>query len=76
MLILNERSPDKSLYVKGASLLEKLKKHTGPIHVTELFNAYAEDLQISFPQFLLTLDWLYLIGVLDVSEQGELQACF
>ena len=76
MLILNESKPEKSLYVIGALLLEEIKKQPIIFHPAELFEICSSVLQVSFPQFLLTLDWLYLIGLLDINDKGGIQRCF
>ncbi len=76
MLLLNRTQPKKSLYVIGACLIEKLRETAGPFHAVELFEAYGEDLSVSFPQFLLTLDWLFMAGLISLSNDGRLQKCF
>ena len=76
MIILNESQPEKSLYVIGAFLVEKLRTYTESFYAVDLFVELESELEISFPQFLLTLDWLYLIGLLDTSDEGKLKKCF
>ena len=76
MLLLNRTQPKKSLYVIGACLIEKLRETTEPFYATELFESYEEELSVSFPQFLLTLDWLFMAGLISLSDDGGLQKCF
>lgn len=76
MLLLNRTQPKKSLYVIGACLIEKLRETTEPFYAAELFESYEEELSVSFPQFLLTLDWLFMAGLISLSDDGRMQKCF
>lgn len=75
-MILNEAQPDKSLYVIGALLIESLSEYIGDFHITELYEIQKEKLEISFSQFLLTIDWLFLTGAIAPTADGRLKKCF
>ena len=74
MILLNRDQPDLSLYVIGAFVIEKLHNTTGTFSILDLFDEVKE--KIGFPSFLLTLDWLYIIGIIDFSDDGRLKICF
>lgn len=67
-------SISESYYGFGAFLLEKLKE---PKTVETLWNEYKEayaaklySVKFSFDQFVLALDYLYLIGAIMQNEEG------
>lgn len=75
-MILNETQPEKSLYVLGAKLIDSLNENTGEFHVTELYEATKDHLRVSFAQFLLAVDWLFLTGAIRPTKDGRLEKCF
>ena len=69
-------SLEESLFGFGAYLLEHI--HT-KITVDNLWTIYLKEYdnmlystRFSFDQFIVTLDYLYAIGVLTINEKGEL----
>lgn len=76
MILLNRSYPEKSLYVIGAFLIEKLRQHTGSFSAVDLFEKYEVELSVSFPHFLLTLDWLFIAGLIKQTTDGKLEKCF
>lgn len=77
-MILNESQPEKSLYVFGAYIIDYLKnkKEICSFKFIDLFEELHEELKISFNQFLLTLDWLYIIGIIENIKNNEIKLCF
>lgn len=77
-MILNESQPEKSLYVFGASIIDYLKndKKVGAYNFIKLFDEIKQKLNISRSQFLMTLDWLYVIGIIDDLNDNEIILCF
>lgn len=75
-MILNEAQPEKSLYVVGALLIESLSQRIGTFSVTELYAAEQRQLQVSFAQFILAIDWLFLTGAIAPANDGRLKKCF
>ncbi len=75
-MLLNRTEPQKSLYFVGAYLVDKLCESTEPLYAVEMFEQYGSQLNVSFPQFLLTLDWLFLAGLIDSNDDGRLKKCF
>ncbi|EOV1627796.1 ABC-three component system middle component 6 [Yersinia enterocolitica] len=51
-----------SLVIDSLDLFEKFKKSL-PTKVT-------------FAQFMYTLDWLYLLDLIELNEQGDIIVCF
>lgn len=77
-MILNESEPEKSLYVFGASIIDYLKndKKVGTYNFIKLFDEIQQKLNISRSQFLMTLDWLYVIGIIYDLNDNEIILCF
>lgn len=77
-MILNESQPEKSLYVFGAYIIKYLKndKKVGTYNFIKLFDEIQQKLNISRSQFLITLDWLYVIGIIDDLNDNEIILCF
>jgi uncharacterized protein YybS (DUF2232 family) len=73
MLLPDNIHPENSIYYNGALVLQVLQKKGG----LELLNLYFEVKQIkelTFPVFILCLDWLY-IADLAVIKEGRVQIC-
>lgn len=75
-MILDESQPEKSLFVIGAQVIEILQEYTHPFQITEIFDALQTHLEITFPRFILTMDWLFLTGLIQPTEDGSLIKCF
>lgn len=79
MIVLSNNSPGRSLYYLGAMLVAMLKtqpfRSENPLLLFEKFTHYI-DIDISFSHFLFVLDWLYLIGLVDLTDSGDITACF
>lgn len=76
MITSNDIRPEKQIYSLGALLLEVLRK--APSDRIELFEAYEEmklTTGMSISVFVLTLDWLFLLGAVK-AEEGAIVKCF
>lgn len=76
MLLPENVHPADSLYFNGSIVLDTLKR-TG---ATDLLNLFIETRKtrdsLSFPIFILTLDWLFLINLVDRDKRGKVLPCF
>lgn len=73
MLLPDNIHPENSIYYNGAMVLNVLKESKD----LELVNVYQKVKRIkliSFPVFLLCLDWLYIINVAEV-KNGRIELC-
>jgi hypothetical protein len=69
MLLPEDIHPDNSLYVIGGYII-KLLSSEGEFGFMELYADLRIDREVPMPLFLLSLDWLFLIGVISNGE-GE-----
>jgi hypothetical protein len=73
MLLPDNMHPENSIYFNGASILEILQEYPS-IDFLELFSSIKKVSDMSFPTFILCLDWLYLINVAELKE-GKVALC-
>ena len=74
MLIPDNIHPDKTIYYNGALVLRALQAHH-TIDQLELYFAATTERYMSLPVFVLCLDWLYLLNLVTVDDQGQVQLC-
>ena len=77
MIISSSRTPKKSLYVIGANLISTLKEQQFVcISPLDLFDNYKETHgSISFAYFNFGLDWLFMLGVIELTKSGDIKLC-
>ncbi|GAB1623764.1 hypothetical protein AAOGI_38140 [Agarivorans albus] len=74
-MILNPDShPQRQLYYLGAKALEVLQSNNGLGDFFYIYQKLQESEDISIKLFVLTLDWLYLLGAID-STEGNIKQC-
>jgi len=78
MIVPIDIKPEYSLYFIGGQLLETIKNHNKiSFDLIELYHAFMKRIDdCSFNQYLLALDWLYLIDVVEIDNKGQLKKCF
>lgn len=74
MLIPDNIHPEQTIYFNGAIVLEELTKVVSS-EISELFVNIQSTKKMSLPVFLLSLDWLYLINVIVVEDEGIVKLC-
>lgn len=74
MLLPDNIHPELSIYYNGSIVLRELKiKAKQPIF--DLYQRVKEINDMSFPTFILSLDWLYLIDLAKIDENGWVELC-
>lgn len=74
MLLPDNIRPENTVFYHGAFVLECLRRDT-PVNLFDLYAAAKHRTSLSFPTYVLCLDWLYLLGVAIVTEDGEVVLC-
>lgn len=75
MLLPDNIHPEQSIYYNGAFVLQALHKQ----RIMDLLDLYMETQkfrQMTMPVFVLCLDWLYLLDIISLNEQGGVELCF
>lgn len=73
MLIPDNIRPENSLYYNGGKVLEVMLSEKR-LSISELYVRMREKMNISIATLMLSLDWLYLLGCLEVKD-GEVVVC-
>lgn len=74
-MVITEIYPQDSLYALGAELLKILKDKKTKYTLLELYNVFVEIRSVELKQFILTLDWLFLINAVDITDDGFIAKC-
>ena len=75
MLLPENIHPANSLYFNGAYVLEALRK-VGEASLLDLFIESRKLREMQMPIFVLTLDWLFLAGMVSCNSSGNIESCF
>ncbi|MDO9518961.1 MAG: hypothetical protein Q7L19_01960 [Pseudohongiella sp.] len=73
MLLPDNIHPENSVYYNGAILL-KILQNEGNMEMFELYEKAKVVRAMTFPLFVLCLDWLYLVDAA-VLNSGEVELC-
>lgn len=77
MIISKDTNPEKDLYYLGARVLEVLASMEGAkVDFISLFQAVNAKFTLSNNLFSLSLDWLFLLGLIELADHGEIKKCF
>ena len=74
MLLPDNIQPELSIYYNGALVLNELQKKDKQ-SLINLYQKMKSTNNMSFPTFILCLDWLYLIEVAQINEGGYVELC-
>lgn len=77
MIVSKDTTPGNDLYYLGAKVLECLTPlESKEVDYISLLNAVKKEVAISSNLFALSLSWLFLLGTIDLTEQGDIKICF
>lgn len=74
MIVNQDNHPQRQLYYLGAKALEILNAKGGVIDFFDIYQELKIKEDISIRLFVLTVDWLYLLGVI-TSDKGLIKRC-
>lgn len=74
MIVNQDTHPKRQLYYLGAKALEILDAKGGSVDFFVMFQELKENEYISLRLFVLTIDWLYLLGAIQ-SNKGIIELC-
>lgn len=74
MLLPDNIHPEISIYYNGSIILKELKLKTKQ-QIFELYQKVKNINNMSFSIFMLSLDWLYLIDIAKINEEGGIELC-
>ncbi|ALP36181.1 hypothetical protein ASL14_08380 [Paenibacillus sp. IHB B 3084] len=74
MLLPDNMHPDDSIYFNGAIVLRELQINPSQ-GLLDLYQNVKRKKKMSFPVYILCLDWLYLIEIAEINSEGEINLC-
>ena len=78
MIMPYDINPELSLYFIGAQIIQLMKsERMGVFDVGILYDKYTSNFQtkISYSYFLYALDWLYIIDLVKINQNNEIEIC-
>lgn len=77
MIVSKDINPERDFYYLGAKTIEILSStEEDKMDFFTVFNALKSSENISLNLFILTLDWLFILGVINKSHKGYIVKCF
>jgi hypothetical protein len=77
VIVNKDTNPLNDLYYIGSLILKYLlKENIVSIEYTELMSSLKKENHISTNLLSLSLDWVYLLGAIDLDEKGNIKICF
>jgi len=77
MIVSKDINPERDFYFLGAKIIELINPNeNNEINFFDIFEKINSTEKLSIYLFTLTLDWLFLIGAIDISKNGNLKKCF
>lgn len=74
MITDQNNHPQRQLYYLGAKVIELLSANHNTAEFFQAYQQLKENEKISIKLFTLTLDWLFLLGVISL-EKGIIKKC-
>lgn len=74
MITDQNNHPQRQLYYLGAKVLELLSADHNSVEFFQAYQQLKKNEKISIKLFTLTLDWLFLLGVISL-EKGIIKKC-
>ena len=74
MLLPENIHPTNSLYFNGAYVLKALRR-AGEANLMTLYIESRKLREMQMPIFVLTLDWLFLAGLVSCNAHGNIEPC-
>jgi hypothetical protein len=74
MLIPDNIHPEQTIYFNGAFVLNAIQKHR-VMNMLDLYIQTKAEREMSMPVFVLCLDWLFLLDLVSLNDQGTVELC-
>ncbi|MCR1023579.1 hypothetical protein NQT66_02090 [Cellulophaga baltica] len=77
MIVDKNTNPERDLYYLGGILIDVIEnKNSGEIDYIDLYNLFNQKQEITINLYSLTLDWLFILGLVTKGENGKIKKCF
>ena len=75
MLLPDNIHPEQSIYYNGAIVLQIIQQHRS-LDLLDLYSEIRSSREMSMPVLVLCLDWLYLLNLVNLKDNGRVELCF
>ncbi|KTD65345.1 ABC-three component system middle component 6 [Legionella spiritensis] len=78
MIVDSDKHPELNIYFIGAIILKVINKSFNCENdILDIFKKYnkGRKIKVSFDYFLLGMDWLYILGIININEKGNVILC-
>ena len=77
MIVSSDINPERDVYFLGAKVIEIMDVvQSRQLDFFDVFQSLNKNEKVSMGLFTLTLDWLFLAGVINKTNKGDLEKCF
>lgn len=77
MIVDKNINPERDLYYLGGILIDVLSQKKGnAIDYMDLYKLFNQKQKITINLYSLTLDWLFILGLIAKGEHGRIKKCF
>ncbi|MCL1676465.1 hypothetical protein KRE40_14095 [Elizabethkingia meningoseptica] len=77
MIVDKNINPERDLYYLGGILIDVLsQKKENYIDYMDLYKLFNQKQEITINLYSLTLDWLFILGLIAKGENGKIKKCF
>ena len=77
MFLSKDINPSKSVYYIGSKVISSMiRAKEEKFDFFDLYHIVNDNEKTNLSLFIYTVDWLYLLGMIDQNEDGELIRCF
>lgn len=74
MLVPDNIHPEQTIYFNGAFVLKMIQEHR-VLDMLDLYIHTNAEREMSMPVFVLCLDWLFLLNLVILDENGKVVLC-
>ncbi|MEN6385928.1 MAG: ABC-three component system middle component 6 [Phycisphaerales bacterium] len=74
MLVPDNIHPEQTVYFNGAFVLKAIQKYR-MLDIFDLYMQTTTEREMSMPVFVLCLDWLFLLNLVTLNENGKVKLC-
>jgi predicted CoA-binding protein len=76
MIVSKDINPERDVYYLGAKVIEVISSLPQEVDFFDVYKLINSSEEVSMNLYALTLDWLYIIGIIENSESGNIRKCF
>ncbi|PKA96728.1 hypothetical protein B0O79_0367 [Flavobacteriaceae bacterium MAR_2009_75] len=77
MIVDKNTNPERDLYYLGGILIDVISnKNSSEIDYMDLYKLFNQKQEITINLYSLTLDWLFILGLVTKGENGKIKKCF